>query len=195
MCHQLSQRFTAFGCSPERLALGYPRRMGFPRERWGDSTEPESRSSSFRDSPRIRQDLFHNRSEIPAYPGSCWVRTQHAKHASASSYRNIGIARGRDQQQMLPESVVTTSESFVRKNFSTDFSSFFLKHRPCTVGCHSENLQGTVLVERCRGSAEPVQVIAADYIVIPMCLVGCGRWDVEAQWVIKIFRYFIFAGN
>ena len=74
-----------------------------------------------------------------------------------------------------PESVETTSESLVRKNFSTDFSSFFLKHRPCTVGCHSENLQGTVLVERCRGSAEPVQVIAANYFVIPMCSVGCGR--------------------
>ena len=38
-----------------------------------------------------------------------------------------------------PASVETTSESFARMNFSTDFSSFFLKHHPGTIGCHSAN--------------------------------------------------------
>ena len=36
---------------------------------------------------------------------------------------------GARKQQMLPESKETTSESFVKKNFSTDVSFSFLKHR------------------------------------------------------------------
>ena len=51
----------------------------------------------------------------------------------------------------------------------------FFQIGPNAVRCKVAQVQGTVLVERCRESAEPVQVIAANYSVIPMCLVGCGR--------------------
>ena len=50
----------------------------------------------------------------------------------------------------------------------------FFQIGPNAVRCKVAQVQGTVLVERCRESAEPVQVIAADHFVVPMCLVGCG---------------------